>query len=122
MIHTYRYTLGQWVWELPAGSIKPEQTPLEAAQEELREEVGGQSTDWQFLTRLSTINGIGNHYGHLFLARNVSLDTPHHEPAEIMTVHKFPLDEALDMARSGHMNDALSVLALLLAAPLLQED
>jgi 8-oxo-dGTP pyrophosphatase MutT (NUDIX family) len=121
LIHNYRYTLGEWCWELPAGGIEEGQTPLEAAQQELREEAGGTATDWQFLLRASTLNGIGDHYGHFFLATGVTLAQPQHERAEVMTVHTFPLEVALQMARAGEINDAVSVMALLLAAPLVEE-
>lgn len=118
LIHNYRHTLGEWCWELPAGGIRDGQSPLEAAQRELREETGGVATDWRFLLRVSTMNGVGTEYGHVFLAGGVTLGQPRREPAEVMTVHILPLAKALAMARAGEINDSMSALALLLAASL----
>lgn len=119
LIRNYRYPLGEWCWELPAGSIETGQTALEAAHIELQEEVGGQSANWQFLLRASGMNGIGNYYAHIFLARDVRLTPPRHEPSEVIEVHTVPVGDALHLARSGQMNDAISTLALLLAEPYL---
>ena len=119
LIHNYRYTLDQWCWEIPAGGIKDGQTPLEAARDELREEIGGVASDWRLLIRVATMNGLGDETGHFYLATDVTLGATHHEPTEVMTVHALPPAEALAMARGGQINDAQSVMALLLAEPFL---
>jgi len=120
LIRNYRHTLGQWVWEVPAGSIKPEQSPTQAALAELREEVGGSSESLQFITRASTMNGIGTNYAHFFLAHDVQLTHPHHEDTEFMTRHIFPIDTVFDMIHHGKMNDVSSMTALFLAQPFLK--
>jgi hypothetical protein len=63
----------------------------------------------------STMKGIGTERAHLFLATGVTLGATHHEPAEVMTVHLLPAQQVLEMARAGQIQDAISVLALLLA-------
>ena len=40
LIRQYRYTLDRYIWELPAGSLKPGEDPDEAAARECEEEVG----------------------------------------------------------------------------------
>jgi ADP-ribose pyrophosphatase len=40
LIRQYRYTLDRWIWELPAGSLKPGEDPAEAAARECEEEIG----------------------------------------------------------------------------------
>lgn len=119
LIHNYRHTLGAWCWELPAGGIKSGQTPLEAAQDELQEEIGGVTGDWQLLLKSATMNGLGDEIGYFFLAKGVMLGGVHHEPTEVMTVHTLPAAEVFAMARSGLVNDSQSIAALLLVEPLL---
>ena len=120
LIYTYRYTVNDWCWEIPAGSIKPGQTPQEAAMDELREEVGGTAAAWSYVNQFYAANGICNEVGHIFLATGVTLSHPDHEPAEVIQVHTKPIAEVLEMARSGQITDGPSALALLLAEPQLR--
>lgn len=116
LVDQYRYTIDEWCWEVPAGSVKPGQSTEEAAREELREEVGGDSDAFTYVGRFYLANGICNEVGHIFLATGVTLATPHHEAAEVMDVHLFSVAEALQMAHSGQISDGPSVMALLLCA------
>jgi ADP-ribose pyrophosphatase len=40
LIRQYRYTIDRWIWELPAGSLKPGEDPDTAAARECEEEIG----------------------------------------------------------------------------------
>ena len=40
LIRQYRYSIDRWIWELPAGSLKPGENPDEAAARECEEEIG----------------------------------------------------------------------------------
>jgi ADP-ribose pyrophosphatase len=40
LIRQYRYTIDKWIWELPAGSLKPNEDPGKAAARECEEEIG----------------------------------------------------------------------------------
>ena len=119
LIRNYRYALKSWIWEIPAGGIQTGETAQEAAERELREEIGGRSYNWQFLLKAATMNGIGNHHSHFFLARDVVLSEAQHEETEAMTIHPMSVKDALNLAKSGEMNDALSICAILLAEPYL---
>ena len=114
LLYHYRYPLKMWGWELPSGSIARGDTPLETAQRELREEAGGVATEWEFLMTVSTLKGIGTEHANLFLARGVQLGATAHEPTEVITVHPLPIKQVMAMARAGEIQDAISVLALLL--------
>src|SRR6185436_2364887 len=39
LIRQYRYTIDRWIWELPAGSLKPNENPDHAAPRECEEEI-----------------------------------------------------------------------------------
>lgn len=120
MVRQYRYTIDEWCWEVPAGSLKPGQTTEEAAREELREEVGGVAGELEYIGRFYLANGICNELGHIYLGTGVTLGTPQHEAAEVMEVHQFSIAEALRMARAGEITDGPSALALLLCAERLE--
>jgi ADP-ribose pyrophosphatase len=40
LIRQYRYVIGRWIWELPAGSLDPGERPSAAARRECAEETG----------------------------------------------------------------------------------
>jgi ADP-ribose pyrophosphatase len=116
MVYQYRYTVDDWCWEIPAGSVKPGQALEETAAEELREEVGGEAGRLAYVGRFYLANGICNEVGHIFLATGVTLGEPHHEAAEVMHVHRLPIAEVLQMAHDGRISDGPTALALLLCA------
>jgi ADP-ribose pyrophosphatase len=64
-----------------------------------------------------TANGIFNEVSHYFIATNVILGQPAHEPAEYMQIHSKPIPDVLQMARNQEITDAGSALILLLAEP-----
>jgi 8-oxo-dGTP pyrophosphatase MutT (NUDIX family) len=117
LLYHYRYPLRRWGWELPSGSISPGDSPEATASRELQEEAGGSARAWRHLLTTSTVKGIGTEQAHLFLATGVTLGATDHEPAEVMSVHTLPPAEVLRMARAGEIDDAISVLAILLGMP-----
>jgi ADP-ribose pyrophosphatase len=40
LVRQYRHAIGRFAWELPAGSLKPDEDAMEAARRECQEEVG----------------------------------------------------------------------------------
>lgn len=121
LIHTYRYTVDEWCYEIPAGGIKPNQSLTEAAQAELLEEVGGTTDNLEYFGHFFTMNGIGNEVAHVFIATNVVMGQPNHEATEVMTICPKPIDEALRMAQANEITDGPSALALLLCADKLRQ-
>lgn len=121
MIHSYRYTVDDWCLELPAGGVKPGQTMEEAARAELLEEVGGIAKSLDYHGRFYTMNGIGDEEAHFFLAKDVVLGQPNHEPTEVMEIRPMPILEVLQLAQANKISDGPSALALLLCADQLRE-
>jgi ADP-ribose pyrophosphatase len=116
MIFQYRYTVDDWCWEVPAGSVKPGQSLEEAVRDELREEVGGEALKLEYIGRYYPANGICNEVGHIYLATGVTIGRHHHEAAEVIQIHVMPIAEVLAMARSLQIADGPSALALLMCA------
>ena len=40
LIRQYRHAIGAWIWELPAGTLDPGESPVRAARRECEEEIG----------------------------------------------------------------------------------
>lgn len=117
MIHTYRYTVDDWCYEIPAGGIKTGQSLEDAARTELLEEIGGTAATLDHVARFYTMNGIGTEEAHVFLATGVELtNSPQHESTEVMDIRPMPVTEVLRMAQANEISDGPSALALLLCA------
>ena len=120
MIKSYRYTVDDWCWEIPAGGVKPGQPLLEAARAELAEEVGGTAQQINYVGKSYIANGICDEVGHFYMATGVTLAEPDHEPAELIHIHLKSIPDVLQMARRNQISDAPSALAILLCAVRLQ--
>ena len=108
-----RYTLNQYSWELPMGGAPQSEDPLVAAQRELQEETGLIAEDWRELMRLHLSNSITDELGIAYIATGLQQGETSLEETEDITVRTVPLEDAIDMARSGQITDALSVATLL---------
>jgi ADP-ribose pyrophosphatase len=115
LIEQYRYPVGSWCLEIPAGNIEPGLNAAEMAARELREEIGGVAEQLIPITEFYTMNGIGSENAHVFLAVNVTLGEPDREPTEHIRLRQVPVEEALRLARSGAIKDGPSALAILLS-------
>ena len=121
LIDQYRYPVGQWCLEVPAGNIERGHSAQQMAERELREEIGGRAARWVRVGDFFTMNGIGDERAQVFAALGVELGTPHREPTEHIMLRVVPLEEGLRMARAGAIQDGPSALAILLAEPVLRE-
>lgn len=116
MLRTYRYTIDDWCWELPAGGLgdKPGISLEEVARQELREETGGEAAEMRRIGWFYTLNGTTDARCTFFLATGVRLDGPPQlEPTELSEVVLVPVAQAVQMARDGRIADGDSALALL---------
>lgn len=108
--------------ELPAGLCDgdADETPLDVARRELREEAQLQAEEWTHLTSTFPSPGILAEVQHLFLARGLSAADRgefelHHEEAD-MTIGWVPFAELHAAVVAGEVTDGPLVQAVLLAA------
>ena len=114
LLRQYRHAVNEsQLWELPAGCIDAEDpTPLVTAQRELREEAGVSAENWTELGRAIPSPGFCDEVLHLFLARGLSDVDKQQQDDEIIEIHWLPLEQAVEMAASGEICDAKSVMGL----------
>ena len=123
LVRQYRPALHRFTLELPAGMRDLEgEEPLVTAQRELKEEVGLEATRWTRLGRHVSAPGISDSRVEIFLARDLhEVDHDRHGPEEKhMTIERVPFEEALAMVTDGRIDDAKTVIGLLLTERLLR--
>ncbi len=126
LIHSYRYTIDAWCWEIPAGNIgdQAEQEPESVARQELEEEIGGRCQSLDFLGKFYLANGFGNIQGCFFLANGVEITRPQDlEPTEIIDeIAILPIQQVKQMIHNREINDADSAFAIFLALSHLEQN
>jgi ADP-ribose pyrophosphatase len=112
LIRQYRYAVGGNIWELPAGTIDREETPLQTAKRELEEEAGVRAKQWRDLGTIWPSPGYCDEILYLYLAQELEITTAKHNSDELIEVHWLPLETALVMAHENEIRDAKTVAGL----------
>lgn len=124
LIEQYRHANQSTCLELPGGTTHPgaNEDPQLAAERELLEETGYQSSDWKKLATHAPNPALQNNSVHTYLALNCkkvaeqSLD-----PYEEITVKEFSKKEVLDLLASGQITHSLVVASLYYALEYLKD-
>jgi 8-oxo-dGDP phosphatase len=116
LVGQYRYALNEYSWEIPMGGGKKGISILESAQRELKEETGFIAHKWTELMKLHTSNSVTDEVGFVFLAENLEAGANEPEETEDLTLWKLPIQEAIAMAMTNKITDAISVAGLLKVA------
>jgi len=112
----HRYTTQKFNFEIPAGGTDGED-PLFAAKRELREETGLEAKEWQEVGTFQVMNGSCDQIGYVFVARSLFQTAKHAQEEEGITgVQLLPFQELLKMIKSGEIDDAHSIAAVMRAA------
>jgi ADP-ribose pyrophosphatase len=113
-IRQYRHSVGEEILELPAGVMEPDELPAEAAQRELREEIGMAAGKLDALGEFYLAPGYSSEYMYVFLATELYPAALKPDDDEAIEIVKVSAKEALSLAASGKVKDAKSLAALLL--------
>jgi len=123
-VRQYRGPVDRFVLEVPAGMRDVADEPLEeTAQRELIEEAGLSAGRLDYLTHFYSSVGMTDSILHVYLATDLtSVEQDLHGPEEShMEVLRLPLAEAVEMVARGEINDAKTVIGLLLVDRRLRE-
>lgn len=113
LIRNHRVAVGQTLIELPAGTLEPDESPLQTARRELTEETGYAAESWTELPGLWMSPGILNERMHCFVAQDLTAGPPRREAGEEIENLIVPLDQAFAMIQRGDIQDAKTVATLL---------
>lgn len=113
MIWQYRYPHGRTHWEVPAGRMHADESPVEAVERELREETGFRSASIERLCNFYPINGISDHYAHAYVASGCEqVGVPDLDASEVLEVRRFEERDVKRLLASGEILDGFTALAL----------
>lgn len=113
LIRNRRPAVDQVLWELPAGTLEPNEDPQACAARELIEETGFEASTITKLTAFFPSPGVSNEFMHAYRADGLTEVGQDLDDAEEISVHPVKITEALGLIRRGEIVDAKSVAILL---------
>ena len=112
LLKQYRYGAGRVLWEVPAGTISPGETPLQCAKREIVEETGFKASRWKKLTSCYTSPGYNTEVIHCFAASQLCESQASPEEDEVLESKVIAVQEVKNMIKEGKIQDAKSLVAL----------
>jgi len=113
LIRQFRYPIGKYILELPAGKLDSGQSPAETVAREIEEETGHSAGSLTHECSFYTSPGISNELIHLFMACDLTVCAQRLEEGEHITVEAYTLEECLQKIRTGEINDGKTILGIL---------
>jgi len=113
LVEQYRYPIGKRQWEVPAGTIDPDEEADACAARELREETGYTAKRIRRLWSAYSAPGFCTELLHFYAAEDLVLGEREPDAGEEdMLVKTFALDEAWAMVERDELRDAKSQIAI----------
>ena len=113
LIRQFRYPIGKFILELPAGKLDSGQTPLETMAREMEEETGYRAGVLSYQFSFYTTPGISDERIHFFIARDLTRCAQRLEEGEHITLETYSPAECLEKIKTGEISDAKTVLGIL---------
>ena len=116
LVSQYRHPTARYVLEIPAGKLDPGELPEQTAARELEEELGVVAGRMEQLSEFYSTPGFCAEKLWVFLATDLSETARSHGEDEIIEIVRLPFTRALEMIASREIEDAKTIIGLLLAA------
>ena len=117
LVRQYRHPAVRYLLEVPAGTLNDGERPEVGAARELEEELGLTADRLEKLSEFFVSPGFLEEKMWVYLATGLSEGKPQPDEDEVLDVVRLPLADALEMITSGEIQDAKTIIGLILAAP-----
>jgi ADP-ribose pyrophosphatase len=116
LIKQYRYAADDFIYEIPAGKLDGKEDPAECARRELKEETGCTAERIEHLYTFYTTPGFTDERIHAYMATSLTRGDFSHEKDEFLSLETVTLSQALELIKTGELQDAKTALAILYVA------
>jgi ADP-ribose pyrophosphatase len=114
LVRQFRKPIEEMLLELPAGKLEPGEDPKDCAARELAEETGYSAKRLEYLFSFYTSPGFSDELMHLYSASGLIAGNDNPDDDEMVEIVRMRLDQAMDMALSGQIKDAKTLVGILL--------
>ncbi len=121
MVRQWRHATGGVLLEIPAGTLEPDEPPLETARRELAEEVGLAAANWEEGPRFFTAPGFCDELMHVYLATDLKPATAEADADEVLEASWMTAADALAAIDDGRIRDAKTIAGVSWLARRLEE-
>ena len=122
LIRQYRHAVREFIWEIPAGTLDSQESPMDCAKRELIEETGYSAGQWHQLGKITPLPGCSDERIHVFLASDLKPAAQNLDKDELLSVHRLPFKAALQMILTGEIQDGKTISGLFLASNWLKKN
>jgi ADP-ribose pyrophosphatase len=117
LVRQYRHPTVRYLLEVPAGTLDDGERPDAGAARELEEELGLVAERLDKLTECFVSPGFLEEKMWIYLATGLSEGKAQPDEDELLDIVRLPIGDALEMITSGEIQDAKTIIGLMLAAP-----
>jgi ADP-ribose pyrophosphatase len=117
LVRQYRHPAVKYLLELPAGTLNDRERPEDGAARELEEELGVRAGKLEKLSEFFVSPGFCEEKMWLYLATELTETQQRLEADEMIEIVRVTVDRALQMITDGEIEDAKTIIGLMLAAP-----
>ena len=117
LVQQYRHPAVRYLLEAPAGTLELGEVPEEGAARELEEELGFVAGRIEKLAEFFVSPGFCEEKMWVYLATDLTETKQRLEADEILEVTRIPFSQALSMITTGEIEDAKTIIGVMLAAP-----
>lgn len=112
----FRHAAQQYLYEMPAGKMEPDEDHLQAAKRELLEETGYTAKKWTKLVKYFASPGFLGEWMQVFLAEGLTPGEAHPEEDESIELMLVPLSELLRLIDEGKIRDGKTIVSAMFYA------
>jgi ADP-ribose pyrophosphatase len=117
LVKQYRHPAVRYLLEAPAGTLADRERPEVGAARELQEELGLVAERLEKLSEFFVSPGFLEEKMWVYLATGLTEGKQFLDEDEVLEIVRLPIAEALEMITSGEIQDAKTIIGLMLAAP-----
>lgn len=115
LVRQYRHAAGEYLLEIPAGTLEKGESPEIGALRELEEEIGVTAKKIEKLTEFYVSPGFLTEKMHVYMASDLTETQQNLEEDEILSIEKLSFPEAFEKIKNGEIQDAKTIVGLILA-------